>query len=552
MLKLNHVALRTYIMKIDYYKSEIIIVGGGLAGIVTAYQLLEENKPVLLIEKGKHADFGGLAKDSFGGIHLINTPLQRFLRIHDSIDLAYRDWERVANFAKTDEWPRRWAKFYCENSLEIFYFLKDKKINFLPLVSWPERGLFHTKSSIPRWHIVQGTGYEIITRLQQALDNHKNRHLLTLLFEHDVSSLQMQDNRVIGVLGKNLINDQEFNAQGEHIVIASGGICGGDLSKLRNNWYKAWGEPPKVILNGSHIYADGHLHDEVEKIGGRITHLDKQWNYPAGIHHPGKRKPNDGLSLVPPRSAIWVNAIGERIGPVPLIGATDSRFLVESIVKQPGKYSWQILNWKIAVKELAVSDSNYMQSFRTKNKFKLLKELLFGNKDLVNRLIDESIDFVTAHSLEELVDKMNFKSLEHYQINLLSLKNAIKDYDDEIDRGERFFVDEQLRRLTNMRLYLGDKLRLCKNQKILDKRAFPLIAIREFILSRKSLGGIQTDLNTRVLGQDGKPIPGLYAVGEAAGYGGGGIHGIGAMEGTFLGSCILNGFVASKYIASGS
>jgi predicted oxidoreductase len=259
--------------------------------------------------------------------------------------------------------------------------------------------------------------------------------------------------------------------------------------------------------------------------------------------------PHHGLSLVPPRSALWLNARGERIGPVPLVGYTDTRWLVEQIVKQPGQYSWQIMNWKIGAKELAVSGGDYMTAFRNKKKLMLLKHVLFGNHELVHRLVKEcSEDIVTANSLPELAEKMDAKSLEGQRIDAQAMERAVKEYDEQIGFGKAYFSDDQLRRIMSFRAYRGDRFRLCKYQKILDPSAMPLIAIREFILSRKSLGGIQTDLQCRVLRGDGAPIPGLYAVGEAAGFGGGGIHGLGSLEGTFLGSCVLTGRAAGKAI----
>ena len=283
-------------------------------------------------------------------------------------------------------------------------------------------------------------------------------------------------------------------------MIATGGICGGDLSKVRANWYAPWGAPPRVLLNGAHVYGDGAMHDAVARAGGNLTHLDKHWHYAAGVHHPAKRKPHDGLSLVPPRSALWLNAMGERIGPVPLVGSTDTRFLVESILRQPGQYSWQILNNTIAKKELAVSGCDYMTAFRYKRKLLMAKQLLFGNQELVDRLARECPeDIVTARSLAELVDRMNARNLDGLRTDLATVEQVVRDYDAQIDRGPAYFNDDQLRRLWNFRQYRGDRIRLCKFQKILDPGAMPLIAIREFILSRKSLGGIQTDLGCRVL-----------------------------------------------------
>ncbi len=533
------------------YQAEIVIAGGGLAGIVAAYELLDHGKKVLLIDKDKAEKFGGLAKESFGGVHIIGTPHQRRMGIKDNPELAYQDWLSFAEFGADDELPRQWAKFYCENSLEyIFHFLDKKKVEFLPLVNWPERGLYRPGNSVPRWHITWGTGKELIARLVAALDAHPKRGNLEILFDHEVNAIDLSDGKAVAFRGKSMVDGSAYTATGEHLIIASGGICGGDLSKVRANWYKPWGNPPEVLLNGAHIYGDGMLHDRVSELGGNVTHLDKQWHYAAGVHHPAKRKERDGLSLVPPRSALWMNARGERIGPVPLVGYADTRWLVESILKQPGQYSWQVMNYKIAAKELAVSGSDFMRAFAEKSKPLLLQHLLFGNKELVERLLQECPDdVVAAETLPELVDKMNQRSLFGHKVDLQRMEADIRAYDDMIDRGEAFFNDDQLRRIMNYRTNRGDRIRTCKYQKILDSGAKPLIAIREFILARKSLGGIQTDLGCRVLRADGQPIPGLYAVGEAAGFGGGGIHGLGSLEGTFLGSCVLTGRVAGRTIA---
>jgi len=532
------------------YDTEVVIVGGGLAGIVTAYELLDHGRRVLLIDKDLSENFGGLARESFGGVHMIGTPHQRRLRIHDSPELAWRDWQSVADYGPGDHWPRTWGQFYCENSREyIFEFLDHKKIEFLPVVNWPERGMYAPGNSVPRWHIVWGTGYEIIQRLLAALEAHPKRAHLQLLFNAEVNGIEMTAARAAGVRGRHMDDGREFRVKAEHVVIASGGVCGGDLSFVRAHWYQPWGDPPAKLLNGAHRFGDGMLHDRVSHLGGAVTHLDLHWHYAAGVHHPAKRRPDDGLSLVPPRSALWLNARGERImhpGPMPVYA--DTRRLVSNILAQPGQYSWQVMNWKIAIKELGVSGCDYMTAFRYKQRLRLAKDLVFGNKELVNRLLRECPDdFVTAGNLDDLMARMDAKSLYGLHIDRPRMEAAVRAWDAMIDRGPAYFNDDQLRRIANARLYRGDRVRTCKFQKIDDPQARPLIAVREFILSRKSLGGIQTDLQCRVLrAADGQPIAGLYAVGEAAGFGGGGIHGKASLEGTFLGGCVLSGRLAGK------
>lgn len=532
-------------------KAEVVVAGAGLAGLVTALELLDRGRRVLLLDKDRPEKIGGLAKESFGGVCMIDTPHQRRLGLRDSPDLAWRDWQSFAKFEPGDEWPRRWARLYCDSSREqVFDFLDRRGVSFLPLVNWPERGLDEPGNSVPRWHIAWGTGYEIVDRLVRALDAHPRRDGLTRLFDREVSDIVVENGRAAGVRGKSMRDGTEYEARAEHVVVASGGICGGDLGMVRRHWYAPWGDPPKVLLNGAHDYGDGLLHERVRALGGSVTHLDKQWHYAAGVHHPAKRRPFDGLSLVPPRSALWLNAVGERImNPRPLVAYTDTRHLVESILKQPGQYSWQVLNHKIALKELAVSGCDFMTAFRYKKKLLLARQLFFGNRELVARLLAECPeDVVAADTLEDLVAKMNERSLDGLRVDRGALEAAVRAYDDQIARGPAFFNDEQLRWIMSFRSYRGDRIRTCKYQGILDPAARPLIAIREFILARKSLGGIQTDLSCRVLKTDGAPVPGLYAVGEAAGFGGGGIHGQGSLEGTFLGSCVLTGRVAGRAI----
>ncbi|SCY54885.1 FAD-binding protein [Desulfoluna spongiiphila] len=531
------------------FQADVVIVGGGLAGMTAACELLDLGRRVVILDRDVPERFGGLAKESFGGVMMVDTPLQRKNGIRDSPELALSDWLSCADFEEDAHWPRKWAELYVHRSGDIIHeFLKDRKVIFLPVVNWPERGLFKPGNSVPRWHIAWGTGFGIIEGIQGWLRAHHKRGNLEVHFGCKVEALDVSAGTITGVSGSLEGSREPFSATGDAVILAAGGMCGGDLSKVREHWYAPWGAPPEKLLNGSHRYADGLVHDAAEAVGANITHLDKQWHYAAGVDYPNADMPNKGLSLVPPRSALWFNALGERImDPVPLVGYTDTRYLVKQICRQPGQYSFQLMNWKIAIKELAISGSEHMKAFRYKNKVRLLKELLFGNTELVNRLIGESRDFITAGSLDEMVDKMNDMG-NPFTVDRHTLKGAVKAYDDQIDRGPAFFNDDQLRRIANFRTYRGDRLRTCKFQKIDAPSARPLIAVREFILSRKSLGGIQTDLSCRVLSQDGTPISGLYAAGETAGFGGGGIHGKGSLEGTFLGSCVLMGRIAAHHI----
>ena len=531
------------------YRADVVIAGGGLAGLATAHELLDQGLRVLILDRDAEDRLGGLAKRSFGGVMFVDTPHQRKLGLRDTPELAWSDWLSFADFSDGDQWPRRWARTYVERSTElVFDWLSDRGVRFLPLVNWTERGLFRPGNSVPRWHIAWGTGFGIIEAVVASIENHPNREKLEIAFGHRVERLLVEAGRVVGCAGALEEGEAEFAARADSVVLASGGICGGDLSKVKANWYAPWGQPPANLLNGSHRFADGLLHDEASNHGAALTHLDKQWHYAAGVHSTSTDSPNDGISLVPPRSALWLDARGRRFGPVPLMGYSDTRWVVEQICSTPEQYSWQVLNWKIAIKELAVSGCDYMTAFRHKQKLRIVRDVLFGNKELAGRLIEESEDFVVADTLDELMDKMDGLSLGSVTIDRDRMAADIAAYDAQIARGPKFFNDDQLRRIAASRHYKADRLRTCAFQQIDDPKATPLIAIREFILSRKSLGGLQTDLESRVLDTAGTPIPGLYAVGETAGFGGGGIHGKGSLEGTFLGSCVLTGRLAGRDI----
>ena len=528
--------------------ADVIIAGGGIAGIVSAIELLNLNKRVLILERGPEEEFGGLAKQSFGGIFFVDSPLQRKAGMKDNPELAYDDWCRVAGFAEDDVLPKAWAKRYVDHCTAfVYHWLKKEGIRFFPAVHWVERGLFTPGNSYPRFHLVWGTGHELIRVLQSNLINHRNADKLDIYYHHRVDEFVKEGASVTGVFGVDELTNEPFSAYADAVIIASGGI-GGNIDRVKENWFKEWGKAPEKILNGTNLYADGHLHDASKKLNAKITHLDKMWPYAAGVHHPRPTIPNQGLSLVPPKSALWLNYKGERIGPMPLITAFDTRFLVEQVCKQEKKYSWQVLNLKIAHKELAISGAEFNPAIRDKKFFKFLKTLVFGNKELVTDMVDNCKDFVIANSIEELVDKMNSLA-QSDDVDVVTLKKAISRYDNTIARGPKYFNDDQLRRIAHARNYTGDKIRTCKFQKINDPKALPLIAIREFIVSRKTLGGIQTNLDCKVLNMEGKEIPGLYGVGEATGFGGGGIHGKGALEGTFLGTCIFTGRIAAHQIA---
>ncbi len=535
------------------YQADTLIVGAGLAGMVAALELLGSGQQILMIDRDEEAALGGLARWSFGGMFFVDTKHQRRMGIKDSIDLAKKDWWSFAEFAEDEYWGQQWADQYIHLCRDHGYrWLRARDVNFFPVLNWPERGLLRHGNSLPRFHMVWGTGHGLVQALIGQLRKHPKAGNLRIVYRHRVQSLIVSGKTVTGVRGKTEKDGLPFEAHADNVIIATGGI-NGSIERLKENWYKPWGPPPETILNGAHKYAIGDMHDATTAIEGSVVNLDKQWNYAAGIRHYQPRKPDHGLSLVPGKSQLWLTYEGKRFGPMPLMSPWDTRYLVEQVCRQPVKYSWQLLNQKIANKEFAISGAEHNEAVRDKKWLKfILSTVLLGKKKLVDKIAAECEDLIVADSLEELVAKMNALTGEQH-VKLAYVRAAAEHYDSEILKGPKYFNDEQLRRIMNVRKYRGDRVRTCKFQRILDPKARPLIAIRSFILSRKSLGGIQTDLQSRVLtrpdaGGQQQAIEGLYAVGESAGFGGGGMHGLRSLEGTFLGGCVITARVAAADI----
>jgi predicted oxidoreductase len=531
------------------YEAEVVVIGAGLAGMVTALELLDAGKRVVMLDAATRDRFGGLALLSFGGIFFVDSPEQRKNGIKDSVDLAMRDWVRYGELDPDDVWPYRWAEAYVNRCTEeVRGWLAERDVSIFRAVGWTERGYFVPGNSVPRFHIVWGTGEGIVLPLIERLDAHEKSGKLQLHFDHRVDGITQEGGQVVGCHGAS--NARSFEARGDAVVIAAGGIAG-DHDKVREVWPRdQWGEPPELMLNGSILEADGKLLDRAQGLGANITHLEKMWNYAAGVRHWEPLFPNHGLSLVPAKSPVWVNYEGRRFVDPPLVGTYDTLMLVDRICQEEKKYSWQVMNRKIANKEFAVSGAEFNPAVRDKKMLAFLLRLLQGNGDQVQEFIDHCPDFVTANTVAELADKMNALTGTK-DVDAALLERDIADYDANIARGSKLQNDDQLRRIAHVRQYLGDRLRTCNMARIVDPDAMPLIAIRLQILTRKSLGGIQVDLDAKVLDQQGNPIPNLFAVGEACGFGGGGMHGKRALEGTFLGGCVYSGRVAARAINSG-
>lgn len=524
------------------YKADVAIVGGGIAGVVCALELLDAGKSVVLFERESEGRFGGSALEAFGGLFFVDSPEQRRMKIADTPEQAYADWKSFAEFEGGELWPQLWAKHLVERSTPDGHdWLKRFGIRWLPVVLWVERGYRVPGNSVPRFHLTWGTSRHLITRLIKALKRHKNVARLMLCFDHRVDRIDTASGHVFGVGGE--VKGEEFSAMADVVVVAAGGI-GGDLAEVRRQWAPGGLAVPKTILLGTHPSSDGRALTAAERAGAKVANVGRMWNYAAGIRHPRPGWPEHGVSLVPPKSALWADAHGRRLMP-PLVSGFDTYDLVQRVCAAPLGFTWQILNRRIALKELAASGADWNPALRERRLLRFVLDMLIGNRWIVNDLTKNCPDVVVAPTVEELAAKMNALSPEA-AIDPAALKRELEKFDATLATA-----DEQRTLIERLRAYRGDKMRLAKAERILDPKGAPLMAIREHVVTRKSLGGIVTDLRSRALGANDKPVGGLFAVGEAAGFGGGGSHGYRALEGTFLLSCVITARRAAEAIAKG-
>ena len=529
-------------------RADIVVVGAGIAGLVTALELLNHGRDVVLLDRCHPHELGGLAREAFGGMFMVDSPEQRRSRVPDSVALALDDWLRIADFDEGDEWPRRWAERYVERSRDdVGGWLRGIGVKFFPVVNWAERGVYGDGNSVPRFHLTWGSGLGLVDAVWRALREHPRRSALDLRLRTRVTALLEDGGRVTGVRLAPEDGGEEHELAAEAVVVAAGGV-GGNLDIVRREWPAELGRAPDDLLMGSHYYADGAMHDEVTRVGGNVTHLSRMWNYADAVRHPVPQRPLHGLKLIPPRSGLLLDPGGRRYHP-PVMPTFDNYAALEVMCAQEQRWSWLVCNWKIARRELDVSGAQHNPSIREKNLPRFLASILLGKPVLVRHFVELCPDFVTATSLRELAAGMN-EVTGGAHVDAAVMERDVRRYDDTLARGKALWNDDQIRRIAQLRNWRGDRLRTAKFQRIVDEKAMPLIAIRLQPMARKSLGGIQTDLGCRVLrAGDGAPIDGLYAVGEAAGFGGGGLHGKRALEGTFLGGCVFTGRVAAAAVA---
>jgi predicted oxidoreductase len=545
-------------------EADAIVVGAGLAGLAAAAELVDAGRRVIVVDQEPEQSLGGQAFWSFGGLFLVDSPEQRRMGIRDSRELAWTDWLGSAGFDRAeDEWPRRWAEAYVDFAAgEKRSWLHAQGVRFFPVVGWAERGGYTATghgNSVPRFHVTWGTGPGLLEPFIRRVREGERRGLVTFRFRHRVTALTSTDGVVDGVRGDVLepstvergvsssratVGDFELRAQA--VIVTSGGI-GGNHELVRANWPKRMGDPPRRMLSGVPAHVDGRMIGVVRDAGGSVINPDRMWHYTEGIENWSPIWPLHGIRILPGPSSLWIDALGRRL-PSPLFPGFDTLGTLEHIMRTGHEHTWFILTQKIIEKEFALSGSEQNPDLTGKNVRLLLKRVLPGAPGPVEAFKEKGADFVVRRTLPELVEGMNALTSEPL-IDPAALEREVRARDGQLDNP--FAKDLQIVAIRGARAYRGDRLiRVAKPHRLLDPAAGPLIAVRLSILTRKTLGGIETDLSARVLRADGQPLPGLYAAGEAAGFGGGGMHGYRSLEGTFLGGCLFSGRTAGRAAAA--
>jgi uncharacterized protein len=546
-------------------ETDVVVVGAGLAGLVATAELADAGKRVILLEQEPEASLGGQAWWSFGGLFLIDSPEQRRLRVHDSLELARQDWFGTAGFDRaSDHWPRLWAEAYLQFAAgEKRAWLKDQGIGFFPVVGWAERGGYTATghgNSVPRFHIVWGTGPGVVEPFARRVRAAVEAGRVELRFRHRVSELVVTGGTVTGVRGAVLessgvargeassrtgIGDFAITAQA--VVVTAGGI-GGNHELVRRNWPARLGPAPRRLLSGVPAHVDGRMLEATEAAGASVVNSDRMWHYTEGIANHSPVWAQHGIRILPGPSSMWLDATGKRL-PVPLFPGFDTLGTLAHIGTTGYEHTWFVATHKIVEKEFALSGSEQNPDLTGKDMKLLLGRARAGVAAPVQAFLDRGADFVVAPTLPELVAGMNRITGGSPELDLAQIEREIVARDREI--AHPFTKDLQITAIRGARNYLGDKLiRVAPPHRILDPEAGPLVAVRLNLITRKTLGGLETDLSGRVLRPGGAVFPGLYAAGEIAGFGGGGMHGYRSLEGTFLGGCLFSGRVAGRAAAA--
>ena len=545
-------------------EADVIVVGAGLGGLVAAAVAADLGRSVLLVDLEGEQSLGGQAFWSLGGLFLVDSPEQRRMGVKDSLELARQDWFGSAQFDRDeDRWPRAWAEAYLDFAAgEKRAWLRDQGHRLFPVVGWAERGdgtATGHGNSVPRFHLTWGTGPGVVAPFERRVRAHVDAGRIRFALRHRVDGLLVEDGSAVGVRGSVLepstvdrgrpssrVLVGDFEARGL-VVVTSGGI-GGDLDLVREAWPERLGTPPRRMVAGVPAHVDGRLLTITQDAGASVINPDRMWHYVEGLRNWDPIWENHGIRILPGPSSLWLDAAGNRL-PAPYFPGFDTLGTLRHLRQTGYDYSWFVLTQKIIEKEFALSGSEQNPDLTGKDIKLLLSRVKKGAPGPVEAFKQHGEDFVVADSLGELVAGMNRIADDDVPaIDVASLRGLMEARDREMDND--FTKDAQVMAIRSARRYRGDRLiRVATPHKLLDPAAGPLIAVRLNILSRKTLGGLETDLDARCLRADGSPFPGLYAAGEVAGFGGGGMMGYNALEGTFLGGCLFSGRVAGRAAA---
>ncbi|MFD6466127.1 FAD-binding dehydrogenase [Streptomyces goshikiensis] len=546
------------------YDADVIVIGAGLAGLVATAELVDAGRKVILLDQEPEQSLGGQAHWSFGGLFFVGSPEQRRMRIKDSRELALQDWYGTAGFDREeDAWPRRWAEAYVDFAAgEKRPWLHAQGVRFFPVVGWAERGGYDANghgNSVPRFHITWGTGPGLVEPFERRVRAGVARGLVQLRFRHRVTGLGRTAGALDTVTGEVLAPSDavrgtasgrestgEFSLRAQAVIVTSGGI-GGNHDLVRKQWPARLGTPPDRLLSGVPAHVDGLMLGIAEEAGASHINKDRMWHYTEGIGNWDPIWAKHGIRILPGPSSLWLDATGKRL-PVPLFPGFDTLGTLDHIMKTGHDHTWFVLNQRVIGKEFGLSGSEQNPDLTGKSVRDVIDRARQAVPGPVKAFMDKGADFVVERNLAALVRGMNAVTGEDL-LDEATVRGEIVARDRAI--ANPFTKDLQVTAIHGARKYLGDRLiRTAAPHRILDPKAGPLIAVRLSILTRKSLGGLETDLSSRVLTGSGDPLPGLYAAGEAAGFGGGGVHGYRALEGTFLGGCIFSGRSAGRAAAA--
>ncbi|MGV9193200.1 FAD-binding dehydrogenase [Microbacterium sp. MC2] len=547
------------------HQTDVLIIGWGLAGLVAAGEALAAGRRVTIVDQEPRTNLGGQAHWSFGGLFFIDSPEQRRMGISDSLELARQDWYATAGFDRTeDARPRQWADAYLDFAHgEKRAWLRGLGMTFFPVVGWAERGGYLATgpgNSVPRFHITWGTGPGVVAPFQQAVEDGEREGRVTVLARHRVGRLLLADGAVTGAAGdilapsgaaRGVATSREvvgaFEITAGAVIVAAGGI-GGNHDLVRAQWPARLGTPPASMLSGVPAYVDGSMQEVARAAGAHLINGDRMWHYVEGIQNWNPVWPHHGIRILPGPSSVWLDATGARL-PVPLFPGFDTMGTLAHLRGTGHDHSWFVLSSRIVEKEFTLSGSEQNPDLTGKDIALLARSRLGkGAAGPVQAFLDRGADFVVRDTLEELIAGMQALPggdvLDPHRV-----RTEVEARDRDVVND--FTKDAQIAMLRSARAFRGDRLvRTAPPHRILDPKAGPLIAVKLHVVTRKSLGGIETDLTGQALGADGAAIHGLYAAGEAAGFGGGGVHGYRALEGTFLGGCLFSGRVAGRAAAA--